>query len=186
MKYKVEMQHIITFVVEADSEEQFIDWAAEVTPMEARGIINGNGRSVQTEDYYDTVLEVLPDDTEAGINIREEGKMNIIPAKQLNCKNKRADIIQCFIDNLMIKIQEKANVGKHSCVFNATVYYHKETGQIKSRLSKGYIVDEWEFGKYSFCDYEDEVEAKFREYGYIVRPIGYIGGVLQKGKEICW
>lgn len=78
MKYKVEMQHTITFVVEAESEEQFMDWAASVTPTEAREmieerkIIKDRHKTLLTENYYDTVLETMPDDTEANIVIKEE------------------------------------------------------------------------------------------------------------------
>ena len=52
--------------------------------------------------------------------------MSIVPANQIGCKYSRADIIECFCDNLMQHIQKAASEGKNSYVFNATVYYHKD------------------------------------------------------------
>ena len=112
--------------------------------------------------------------------------MNIIPANQLVCEASREEIVNAFCENLMLKIQEKANEGKHDCCFRASVYYHKESGKICSQLPKGYKPNEWDCYKYSFCDYEDEVREKFRAAGYIVRPTGYIGGVWQRTEDICW
>lgn len=112
--------------------------------------------------------------------------MSIVPANQIGCKHSRADIIECFCDNLMQHIQKAASEGRNSYVFNATVYYHKETGEIYSKLPQGHKYQEWDFYKYSFSDYEDEIREKFRKAGYTIKPTGYIGGVWQRSETIFW
>lgn len=71
MKFKVEMQHIIQFVVEAENEERFMDWSACVTPTEAREIIESKGDSLETENYYDEVIEFLNEEAKAVLNLKE-------------------------------------------------------------------------------------------------------------------
>lgn len=111
--------------------------------------------------------------------------MNIMPANQIKCENSREEIINAFCENLMNKIKEKAKEGRHDCCFDASVYYHIESGKVYGLFQKGWKSQDWE-RKYYFCDYEDEVRERFRKAGYIIKPTGYIGGVWQLTEDICW
>lgn len=114
--------------------------------------------------------------------------MSIIPASQVKCQNSRENIVDVFCVNLMDKIQEAAANGRHSCCFDATVYYENSTG----RLYYSYQ-DKWrgkpgayDTYKYRFDDYQDEVRERFRRAGYVVKHTGCIADVWQLTEEICW
>ena len=114
--------------------------------------------------------------------------MNIIPANQINCEHSREEIVKCFCENLMHKIQECAAKGRHDTCFDARVYYEYETGKLYSTYQ-----DKWRGHgesytpyKYHLDDYAGEVKEKFKQAGYIIKPTGYIGGVWQLTEDICW
>lgn len=111
--------------------------------------------------------------------------MNIIPANQIKCEVSREEIVNAFCENLMLKIQDKANEGKHDCCFHATAYYHIKSGRVYGSYQKGWTSRDWE-RKFYFCDYADEVREKFRAAGYKIKPTGFIGGVWQDSEDICW
>lgn len=112
--------------------------------------------------------------------------MNIIPANQLQCGHTREEIVNTFCENLMMKIQECANKGRHDMCFDATVYYHKPSGKIFASHNKEWKPGDWTPYHYHFDDYASEVKEKFRQAGYIIKPTGYIGGVWQLTEDICW
>ena len=114
--------------------------------------------------------------------------MTIIPANQIKCGHSREEIVNAFCENLMERIQEKAKEGGHKICLDAHVYYEYETGKLYSTFQekwrgKGDVYDSY---KYRFDDYVDEVKAKFRQAGYVIKPTGYIGGVWQLTEDIMW
>lgn len=111
--------------------------------------------------------------------------MTIIPANQIKCENSREEIINAFCESLMNKIKQYASDGRHDCCFDATVYYHIPSGKVFGTYNKEWKSKDWE-RRYQFDDYADEIKAKFRQAGYIIKPTGYIGGVWQLTEDICW
>lgn len=112
--------------------------------------------------------------------------MAIIPANEIKMKYSRETIINMFCDNLMDRIKEKANKGEHCVVFDERVYHYKPTEEIFSNIQRGWKPEDWDCYKYSFCDYEDEIEKRFKQAGYTIKHTGYIGEILQKTKDIYW
>lgn len=111
--------------------------------------------------------------------------MTIISANQIKCGPSREDIVNAFCENLMNKIQEYAKEGRHSMCFDASVYYHIESDKVFGTFNKSWKPSDWE-RRYYFDDYADEIKAKFRQAGYIIKPTGYSGGVWQLTEDICW
>ena len=114
--------------------------------------------------------------------------MNIIPANQIKCQNSREEIVNAFCENLMKKIQDAANNGRHDCCFDATAYYENDTGKVYGvyqNVWRGNI-KAYDPYKYYFDDYKEEVKTRFQRAGYIIKPTGYIGGVWQLTEDICW
>ena len=114
--------------------------------------------------------------------------MNIIPANQLQCGNSREEIINAFCGNLMNRIKKAASEGYHDCCFDASIYYENDTGKLYSTYQSKWKgnSDAYTSYKYRFDDYAEEIKAKFKQAGYIIKPTGYIGGVWQLTEDICW
>ena len=111
--------------------------------------------------------------------------MTIIPANQIKCGPSREDIVNAFCENLMGKIQTYAKEGRRKICFDASAYYHIESGKVFGTFDKSWKSSDWE-RKYDFDDYADEVRQKFLQAGYIIKPTGYIGGIWQLTEDICW
>ncbi len=122
------------------------------------------------------------------VNLKEELNMTIIPANQIKCGPSREDIVNAFCENLMNRIQERAKEGGRKICFDASVYHENETGQIYSTYQNKWrgVKDAYDSYKYRFDDYADEIKAKFKQAGYIIKPTGYIGGVWQLTEDLMW
>ena len=92
----------------------------------------------------------------------------IIEANQLPTEISREEIINRFCDMLQKNILEESKKGYHSTVF--------------------YVSTPIEVGEhvFRFSAFEDEIAEKFIAAGYVIKPTGYIGGVYQLTKDICW
>ena len=112
--------------------------------------------------------------------------MTIIPANQIKCENSREEIINAFCESLMCKIQTYAAQNKHSCCFDAIVYYHIPSHKVFGQRDAYWKNGEFDGCKYKFDDYASEIKAKFTQAGYIIKPTGYIGGDWQLSEDICW
>ncbi len=72
--------------------------------------------------------------------------------------------------NSVMEAIERANAKCQSkTVFHPQWYWYKD-----------------ENGRECHLEFDDEVKTEFKKYGYTFQPIGYIGGVLQRGEYICW
>ena len=112
--------------------------------------------------------------------------MTIIPANQIKCGPSREEIMNAFCENLMNRIQERANEGGRKICFDATVYYHKPSGKVFASHNKEWEPGDWTSYEYRFDDYAREIKAKFQQAGYIIKPTGYIGGVWQLTEDLMW
>ena len=112
--------------------------------------------------------------------------MTLIPANQIKCGPSREEIVNAFCENLMNRIQKRANEGGHKICFDATAYYHKPSGKVFGTHNKAWDPYDWTSYGYLFDDYASEVKAKFKAAGYVIKPTGYIGGVWQLTEDIMW
>lgn len=112
--------------------------------------------------------------------------MTIVPANQIKCGPSREEIVNAFCENLMSKIQARAEKGGNKLCFDATAYYHIPSGKVFGTHNKDWGRDDWDSYKYRFDDYASEIKAKFKQAGYVIKPTGYIGGVWQLTEDICW
>ena len=108
----------------------------------------------------------------------------IIKASELN-EITREYIVDLFCESLMNDIKEANEKGKRECLFHTSIYRNKKTNELSAIFREDWRKDGWE-SPYRFDDYEREIERKFTSFGYIVKPVGYIGGVRQIDKHIMW
>ena len=87
--------------------------------------------------------------------------------------NKEVAINECK-RRIEESIMRAIEAGRDKTCLIDTSCYLKEDGTIGS-YSDGRRID---------CEYE--IKIWLRELGYRIEPTGYIGGVLQRTKDICW
>lgn len=90
--------------------------------------------------------------------------MDFIYAKDLK-NNDRERVWNDLVLRTKKNIQDANNEGLNSIVFNGIIY---------DGVTKQYF------------DFEFELEKLLKKYGFRIQNTGYIGGVWQKTKDICW
>lgn len=99
--------------------------------------------------------------------------MKIKSAKSMRKKTIQNEIYQRgfeqAVESVMRRIEKASEQGLRSCVFSPSAYWYTT-----------------ESGGGAFMNFDDEVREAFRKKGYTFKPTGYIDGVWQNTKDICW
>lgn len=106
----------------------------------------------------------------------------------LNNENKLTSsmIIDRFCELMMRQIQSANKDGYHkTCFYVCGFWANPKTGEIPEHPTIEQTHNE-NFKLYYWSDYESEIKARFQRAGYIIKPTGYIGGVLQRSEHIHW
>lgn len=90
--------------------------------------------------------------------------MDFIYAKDLNNKD-RNEAWNNLVEKTKLRIIDANKKGFNHIVLDGSIY---------DANTKRYL------------DFEFELEKLLKEYGFRIQPTGYIGGVYQNTKDICW